>query len=160
MIHEGYTYDCRICDYKATRQTHLRKHTKIKHEKHIERRFPCEFCNFVTIYKHSLKYHVSRYHSDSKTSSVKESTVGKSEIAKHIGEQVSEVADEYNDERSEEDDPKSPALEEKSATGLYICPVLACTFTCTESKVEVTENHLRLIHGLTSVKKQKFLKLS
>ena len=81
-------YPCNQCDYKAKRQSHLKRHIQSKHEgikypcnqcvshfvdrkglqkhiaKHAGLRFPCDQCDYKAREKGALRKHVEGKHSD------------------------------------------------------------------------------------------------
>jgi len=56
-VHEGVTYDCRQCDYKATLKANLKIHIESKHEG--IKKFACSFCDNRYSSKQKLKYHLN-----------------------------------------------------------------------------------------------------
>ena len=61
-VHEGVTYDCNQCDYKATLKANLKAHIESKHEG--IRKFACNFCDYRYSAKHNLKNHLKNIHAN------------------------------------------------------------------------------------------------
>ena len=57
--HEESWYPCNQCDYKATREEHLKKHKEYKHE---GVRYPCDKCDYKGITEGKLKVHKESKH--------------------------------------------------------------------------------------------------
>ena len=57
--HEGVTYDCTHCDYKATEPSSLRRHAKAKHE---GVKYDCNQCDFQSGYRADLTIHIKSKH--------------------------------------------------------------------------------------------------
>lgn len=54
--HKGVTYNCNICQYKITQNSHLTRHIKTLHFK--ERKYPCKICDYQATIKSNLSNHV------------------------------------------------------------------------------------------------------
>ena len=56
------TYDCNICQHKATQKVNLSSHIK---SVHFKERFPCEICDYQATKKSNLLFHVKNVHQKS-----------------------------------------------------------------------------------------------
>ena len=58
-IHEGVSYPCKQCDYKAKHQSNLKKHMKSVHE---GMKYPCGQCVYKATRPDRLKIHIESVH--------------------------------------------------------------------------------------------------
>ena len=65
---EGIKFPCSQCDYKATKKSHLVRHTKSKHE---GVKFTCSYCDYKLTRKSSLLIHVKSQHQEDTSAPLK-----------------------------------------------------------------------------------------
>lgn len=58
---QGGLYECRLCDKKYKRSKFLHRHLKKEHVNQLKC-FYCDYCNFVCLWRSSLKRHNSIFH--------------------------------------------------------------------------------------------------
>ena len=85
------TYDCNICQHKATQKVNLSSHIK---SVHFKERFPCEICDYQATKKSNLLFHVKNVHQKSENivctecnTSVQKISLTRHMNTKHSGEQ-------------------------------------------------------------------------
>ena len=105
VVHEGYRYECRECDSKFTRARSLKTHVKIRHENHLEKIFPCEFCNFMAKQKQTLKLHTIKHHVKT-VYAEKNVDIELNAATEHIGEPDSEDIKKYGRGAAADDDSR------------------------------------------------------